>query len=75
MKILLFIVFFLVGIYFIPDAWIAGFVKEHIHISGDGEDAMDSFEMHVIVIKTTLCVVGAYLLMKLLFWLRNRPKK
>lgn len=75
MKILLFIVLLWSGIHFIPDAWVAGFVKAHIPISGDGEEAMDSFEMHIIVIKTTLCAVGAYLLMKLLFWLRNRHKK
>jgi len=75
MKILLFIVLLWSGIHFIPDAWVAGFVKAHIPINGDGEEAMDSFEMHIIVIKTTLCAVGAYLLMKLLFWLRNRPKK
>lgn len=75
MKILLFIVLFWSGIHFIPDAWIAGFVKAHISISGDGEEAMDSFEMHIIVIKTTLCAVGAFLLMKLIFWLKNHPKK
>lgn len=75
MKILLFIVLFWMGIHFIPDVWIAGFVKANIPISGDGEEAMDSFEMHIIVIKTMLCAVGAYLLMKLLFWLKKRPKK
>ena len=75
MKILLFIVLFWSGIHFIPDAWGAGFVKAHIHISGDGEEAMDSFEMHIIVIKTTLCAVWAYLLMKLLYWLKTRRKK
>lgn len=74
MKILLFIVLFGLGIHFIPDAWVASFVKAHIQIRGDGEEAMDSFEMHIIVIKTTLCAVGAYLLMKLLFWLKKRPK-
>lgn len=75
MKVLLFIVLFWVGIHFIPDAWVAGFVKAHIPISGDGEAAMDSFEMHIIVIKTTLCAVGACLLMKLFSWLRKRLKK
>ena len=75
MKILLFIVLFWGGIHFIPDAWIAGFVKAHIPISGDGEEAMDSFEMHIIVIKTSLCAVGAFLLMKLLFWMKNQQKK
>ncbi|ARD59812.1 hypothetical protein Y71_07750 [Kosakonia radicincitans DSM 16656] len=75
MKILLFIVLFSSGIHFIPDAWVASFVKAHIPIRGDGENAMDSFEMHIIVIKTTLCAVGSYLLMKLLFWLKNRKKR
>lgn len=75
MKILLFIVLFWSGIHFIPDAWVASFVKAHIPIRGDGENAMDSFEMYIIVIKTTLCAVGSYLLMKLLFWLKNRKKR
>ncbi|PXK81750.1 hypothetical protein [Klebsiella variicola] len=75
MKILLFIVLFWSGIHFIPDAWVASFVKAHIHISGDGEEAMDSFEMHINVIKITLCAVGAYFLMKLFYWLKTRRKK
>lgn len=75
MKILLCIVLFWSGIHFIPDVWVASFVKAHIPISGDGEEAMDSFEMHIIVIKTTLCAVGAYLLMKLFYWLKTRRKK
>lgn len=75
MKILLFIVLFWCGIHFIPDVWVASFVKAHIPIHGDGENAMDSFEMHIIVIKTTLCAVGSYLLMNLLFWLKTRRKK
>ncbi|HFV9220699.1 hypothetical protein [Enterobacter roggenkampii] len=75
MKILLFVVLFWSGIHFIPDLWVASFVKAHIPISGDGEEAMDSFEMHIIVIKTTLCAVGAYLLMKLFYWLKTRRKK
>lgn len=75
MKILLFIVLFWSGIHFIPDAWIANFVKAHLPVSGDGEEAMDSFEMHIIVIKTTLCAVGAFLLMKLLLLLKNHQKK
>lgn len=75
MKILLFIVLFWSGIHFIPDVWVASFVKAHMPISGDGEEAMDSFEMHIIVIKITLCTVGAYLLMKLFYWLKTRRKK
>ncbi|MFU9139045.1 hypothetical protein [Erwinia tasmaniensis] len=75
MKILLFIVLFWMGIHFVPDAWVASFVKAHIQISGDGEEAMDSFEMHIIVIKATLCAVGAFLLMKLCLWWRKRLKK
>lgn len=75
MKILVFLALFFAGIHFIPDAWIADFVKNHIPISGDGEEAMDSFEMTVIVMKTALCGLGAYLLMRLLWWRRHSPKK
>lgn len=72
MKILLFIALFWMGIHFIPDSWIANFVMDHIPISGDGEEAMDSFEMHVILIKIVLSGVGAYALLKLFYWLRTR---
>lgn len=75
MKILLFIALFWMGIYFIPDIWITGFVKGYIHISGDGEDAMDSFEMHVIVIKMLLCALCAYFLLTLIYGFRHRPTK
>lgn len=75
MKILLFVAMFWSGIHFIPDAWVAEFVKDHIHISGDGEYAMDSFEMHIIVIKTALCGLGTWLLLTLIYWFRNRLKK
>lgn len=75
MKILLFLALFFAGMHFIPDIWITGFVKDHIHISGDGEDAMDSLEMHVIVIKTLLCALGAYLLLTLIYSFRHRPTK
>jgi len=70
MKMLLFIAYFLMGIHFIPDSCVAEFVENHIPISGDGEEAMDSFEMHVIVIKTVISGLGARLLMILLYWPR-----
>lgn len=75
MKIMLFIALFFSGIHFIPDAWVEEFVKHNIPISGDGEDAMDSFYMHVIVIKTVMCGLGAWLLLTLIYWFRNRLKK
>lgn len=75
MKILLFIVLFWSGVHFVPDAWVASFVMAHNQINGDGEEAMDSFEMHIIVMKIMLCAAGAYLLMKLFYWLKTRRKK
>jgi hypothetical protein len=74
MKILLFVALFWAGIHFIPDARVADFIKAYIPINGDGEEAMDSFEMHVIVIKATLCAIGAYLLVKLFSCWQNSPK-
>lgn len=70
MKILLFIVLFFISIYFIPDVWVVDLVKEKIYISGDGEEAMDCFEMYIIEIKTVICGFGTWLLMKLICWLR-----
>lgn len=75
MRVSSFMILFFIFIFFIPDAWIADFVKNHIPISGDGEEAMDSFEMYVIVIKTALCGFGAYVVMTLLQGRRKPPKK
>ncbi|MDI3360057.1 hypothetical protein QQF21_04555 [Lelliottia sp. V89_10] len=75
MRLLLFIALLVMGIHFIPDQWIENFVMNHITIHGDGEEAMDSFEMNVIVIKTVLSGICAYVLQKLLCWLKNHLKK
>jgi len=66
---------FTTNYHFIPDSCVAEFVQNHIPISGDGEEAMDSFEMHVIVIKTVISGLGARFLMMLFYWPRQRTKK
>jgi hypothetical protein len=39
--------FVIVGVLFLPEAFIYTFVNNHLPVSGDGENAMDNFEMTV----------------------------
>lgn len=59
MKIIFFITLVVMGMLFLPDAFIYTFVKSFIPISGDGEYAMDNFEMTVLLVKVLMCAVGA----------------
>jgi hypothetical protein len=59
MKIIIFITLIVIGMLFLPDAFISKFVKRFIPISGDGEYAMDNFEMTVLLVKALMCAVGA----------------
>ncbi|XXD08725.1 hypothetical protein ACMYSN_22000 [Klebsiella sp. R445] len=59
MKIFIFFLFTIVGVLFLPDAFICAFVKRFISVSGDGEYAMDNFEMTVLLVKALICAVGA----------------
>ena len=43
---------------FLPDAFIYTFVKSFIPVSGDGEYAMDNFELTVLLVKALMCAVG-----------------
>jgi hypothetical protein len=58
MKVIIFFLLVIVGVLFLPDAFIYTFVKRFIPISGDGEFAMDNFEMTALLIKVLLCAVG-----------------
>jgi hypothetical protein len=58
-KIFIFFLFIIVGVLFLPDAFIYAFVKRVIPISGDGEYAMDNFEMTVLLVKALMCAIGA----------------
>ncbi|MHB9348679.1 MULTISPECIES: hypothetical protein [Enterobacter] len=75
MKILLVLVLALLGSFFLPDGSLGDFVINHLPVSGDGEEGMDNLAMTVILIKALLSGVGAYLLLTLLHWLRNRLNK
>lgn len=59
MKVIIFFLLVIVGVLFLPDAFIYTFVRRFIPISGDGEFAMDNFEMTALLIKVLLCAVGA----------------
>ncbi|HIE4239701.1 TPA: hypothetical protein ACXM6N_003120 [Serratia marcescens] len=65
MKVIVFLLFVFVGIFFLPDTFIYIFVKRFIPISGDGEYAMNNFEMTVLLIKVLLCAVGTAALLTL----------
>jgi len=75
MKILLVLVLAIAGAFFIPDGQLPDFVINHLPVPGDGEEGMDNLAMMVILIKALLSGAGAYLLLTLLHWLRNRPNK
>ncbi|EHW5160901.1 hypothetical protein NOE11_21550 [Escherichia coli] len=75
MKILLVLLLALLGSFFLPDGIFNDFVIHHIPVPGDGEEGMDNFAMTVILIKALLSGIGAYILLTLIYWLRNRPKK
>ncbi|HBC6262492.1 hypothetical protein [Citrobacter braakii] len=59
MKIIIFISLVTIEMLFLPDAFIYTFVKRFIPISGDGEYAMDNFEMVVLLVKALICAVVA----------------
>lgn len=59
MKVIIFFLLVIVGVLFLSDAFIYTFVRRFIPISGDGEFAMDNFEMTALLIKVLLCAVGA----------------
>jgi len=44
---------------FLPDASIYTFIKHFIPVSGDGEYAMDNFELTVLLVKVLMGAVGA----------------
>lgn len=51
--------FVIVRVLFLPDAFVCTFVKRFIPIIGDGEYAMDNFEMTVLLVKALMCAVRA----------------
>ncbi|MNB69180.1 hypothetical protein D3C76_897360 [compost metagenome] len=59
MKVIIFFLLVIVGVLFLPDAFIYTFVRRFIPISGDGEFAMNNFEMTTLLIKVLLSAVGA----------------
>ena len=75
MKILLVLAAALAGSFFLPDGPFTDFIVNHVPVPGDGEEGMDNLAMTVILIKALLSGVGTYLLLTLLHWWRNQPKK
>ncbi|NIY49996.1 hypothetical protein E2L00_21450 [Cedecea colo] len=59
MNICIFILLIIAGFLFLPDAYFYTFVKRFTPISGDGEYAMDNFDMTVLLMKILACALGA----------------
>lgn len=70
MKVIIFFVVFFAVMVLIPDSLVGSFVDHHVHISGDGEEAMDNFEFTVIAVKTAISTVAALLAL----WLYRKRK-
>lgn len=59
MKILIFVIILSASWIFIPEGFIKSLVEGHI--SGDGESAMDSFELTVILLKAVFSLLLAFI--------------
>lgn len=59
MKILIFIIILSASWIFIPEGFMKSLVEGHI--SGDGESAMDSFELTVILLKAVFSLLLAFI--------------
>lgn len=59
MKIFIFLTLVVAGVLFLPDTYFYTFVKRFIPFSGDGEYAMNNFEMTALLVKTLACAFGA----------------
>lgn len=59
MKVFIFLTLVVAGVLFLPDTYFYTVVKRFIPISGDGEYAMNNFEMTVLLVKTVACALGA----------------
>lgn len=59
MKVCIFVLLIIAGVLVLPDACFYTFVKRFIPISGDGEYAMNNFEVAVLLVKTLTCALGA----------------
>lgn len=70
MKAIIFFVVFFAAMVLMPDSLVGNFVNHHIHISGDGEEAMDNFEFTVIATKAAISTVAAVIAL----WLYRKRK-
>lgn len=61
MKIIIFLIVFTAIMVLVPDGLIGGFVEHNITISGDGEEAINNFELTVILIKGVLSALLAFI--------------
>ena len=74
-RLLCFILLTFTGMTVLPDEWLFGFVIDHIPIAGDGEDAMNTMELSVLIIKLLISGAGAYVILKAIYWLMSRIQR
>lgn len=72
MKIIVFIVLLIACFVLIPDVWINHIVMPHIQISGDGEEAINSYEFTAIMIKAGISAAVALVLLSLRKFLKRK---
>lgn len=65
MKVIIFLALLIVCFVIIPDAWINNIIMQHIQISGDGEEAMNTYELTAILIKFGISNVVSLVLLLL----------
>ncbi|QKJ87877.1 hypothetical protein PMPD1_2941 [Paramixta manurensis] len=63
MKLIIFLAIFVAGMYLIPDNFVSSLVQNHMHINGDGEEAMDNADFTAIMIKAALSAIVAIALL------------
>ncbi|PAN79649.1 hypothetical protein CIW69_00060 [Enterobacter cloacae] len=57
MKVIIFLALLILCFVIIPDTWINNIIMQHIQISGDGEEAMNTYEFTAILIKFGISTV------------------
>lgn len=60
MKILIFIIAFLLSLFLIPDSWLYSFIMNNFKISGDGETGMNNLDNTVLMVKIVLSAIVSF---------------
>lgn len=64
MKVFIFIILTLAGVLFLPEQHITNVLTRYCHISGDGEEAINSLATLTLLIKLLISMAVAFVLTK-----------